>query len=108
MVGVSPAKRQPRVPAYLVVPAGRGPFAAILFGHWMMKGSPFCNRREFLDEAVVLAHSGAISLLIDAPLVRPGYVEEKDELREEAGWLVKRLSLKPVDQAALTRVPALQ
>lgn len=72
------------VPAYLVVPAGRGPFAAILFGHWMMKGSPFCNRREFLDEAVVLAHSGAISLLIDAPLVRPGYVEEKDELRAQA------------------------
>jgi dienelactone hydrolase len=73
-----------RVPAYLVVPArGRGPFPAILFGHWMMPGSPLRNRREFLDEAVVLARSGAISLLIDAPLVRPGFVPEKDELREQ-------------------------
>ena len=73
-----------RVPAYLVVPAGRGPFAAVLFGHWMMPGSPLRNRREFLDEAIVLARSGAVSLLIDAPLVRPGFVEEKDELRAQA------------------------
>lgn len=73
-----------RVPAYLVVPPGRGPFAAVLFGHWMMRGSPLRNRREFLDEAVVLARSGAVSLLIDAPLVRPGFVEEKDELRAQA------------------------
>lgn len=72
-----------RVPAYLVVPAGRGPFAAILFGHWMMPGSLLRNRRQFLDEAVVLAHSGAVSLLIDAPLVRPGFVEEKDEVRAQ-------------------------
>jgi cephalosporin-C deacetylase-like acetyl esterase len=33
-----------RVPAYLVVPRGRGPFAAIIFGHWAMKGSPVMNR----------------------------------------------------------------
>ncbi|MGH9941285.1 MAG: alpha/beta hydrolase family protein, partial [Pyrinomonadaceae bacterium] len=72
-----------RVPAYLVVPAaaGRGPFAAVLFGHWMMDGSPLRNRREFLEEAVVLARSGAASLLIDAPHVRPGFEREKDELR---------------------------
>lgn len=70
-----------RVPAYLVVPAGEGPFAAVLFGHWMMEGSPLRNRREFLEEAVVLARAGAMSLLIDAPLVRPGFVAEKDELR---------------------------
>jgi dienelactone hydrolase len=72
-----------RVPAYLVVPAGRGPFAAILFGHWMMPGSPLKNRRQFLDEAVALAQSGALSLLIDAPLIRPGFVEEKDEVRAQ-------------------------
>jgi len=70
-----------RVPAYLVVPPGRGPFAAILFGHWMMEGSPLKNRGEFLEEAVVLARSGAVSLLIDAPYVRPGFEKEKDELR---------------------------
>lgn len=55
-----------RVPAYLVLPEGRGPFAAVLFGHWMMPGSPLGNRREFLEEAVVLARAGAASLLIDA------------------------------------------
>lgn len=70
-----------RVPAYLVVPDGRGPFAAVLFGHWMMEGSPLKNRREFLEEALVLARAGAVSLLIDTPLVRPGFVPEKDEMR---------------------------
>ncbi|MGA2600822.1 MAG: hypothetical protein ABSH09_27965 [Bryobacteraceae bacterium] len=69
-----------RVPAYLVVPAREGHFAAILFGHWMMKGSPYRNRTEFLDEAVLLARAGAVSLLIDTPFVRPGFVEEKDLL----------------------------
>ena len=73
-----------RVPAYLVVPDGRGPFAAVLFGHWMMPGSPMRNRREFLEEAVVLARAGAVSLLIDAPYVRPGFVPEKDEARQPA------------------------
>ncbi len=42
------------MPAYLVVPAGKGPFAAILFGHWAMDGSPTRNRTEFLEEAVAL------------------------------------------------------
>lgn len=68
-----------RVPAYLVVPAaGRGPFAAVLFGHWMMDGSPLKNRREFLEEALVLARAGAVSLLVDAPHVRPGFVSRDD------------------------------
>lgn len=70
-----------RVPAYLIVPEGQKPIAAVLFGHWMMPGSPLMNRREFLEEAIVLARSGAVSLLIDAPLVRPGFVQEKDEMR---------------------------
>lgn len=71
------------VPAYLVVPEGKGPFAAVLFGHWMMPGSPLKNRREFLEEAVVLARAGAVCMLIDAPMVRPDYkkVDDKDELR---------------------------
>lgn len=67
-----------RVPAYLVIPTGQGPFAAVLFGHWMMPGSPMKNRKEFLDEAVLLARSGAASLLIDAPQVRPGFIEDED------------------------------
>ena len=73
-----------RVPAYLVLPRGRGPFAAVLFGHWMMGGSPLRHRGEFLEEAVVLARAGAVSLLIDAPHVRPGFVREQDEKRQPA------------------------
>jgi dienelactone hydrolase len=71
-----------RVPAYLVVPEGRGPFAVVLFGHWMMGGSPLRHRGEFLEEAVVLARAGVVSLLIDAPHVRPGFVLEKEEMRQ--------------------------
>lgn len=71
-----------RVPAYVVVPDGRGPFAAVLFGHWMMPGSPMRHRGEFLEEAVVLARAGVVSLLIDAPHVRPGFVRETDEARQ--------------------------
>ncbi len=61
------------VPAYLVLPEGNGPYPAIIWGHWMMDGSPLRNRSEFLDEALVLARSGVVSLLIDAPMVRPEY-----------------------------------
>jgi dienelactone hydrolase len=52
------------VSAYLVVPSGNGPFAAILWTHWL--GEEKSNRTQFLDEAVELAHKGAVSLLIDA------------------------------------------
>ena len=69
-----------RVPAYLVVPASKGRFAAILWGHWMMPGSPSANRGEFLEEAIVLAQAGVVSLMIDAPMVRPGFKAEADPL----------------------------
>ena len=70
------------VPAYLVVPKGRGPFAAIVWGHWCWQNSSMKNRKEFLDEALVLARAGVVSLLPDAPMARPGYVEIKDPLDE--------------------------
>ena len=63
-----------RVPAYLVVPAGKGPFAAVLWGHWYWENSPMKSRKQFLDEAVVLARSGVVSLLTDGPVARTGYV----------------------------------
>ena len=69
-----------RVPAYLVVPSGKGPFAAVIWGHWYQDGSLFLNRKEFLDEAVVLASSGVVSLLTDGPIARPGYVPDPDPL----------------------------
>jgi dienelactone hydrolase len=66
------------VPAYLVVPKGRGPFAAVIWGHWYWANSAMANRKEFLDEAIVLAQAGVVSLLIDGPLARPGHQGIKD------------------------------
>jgi dienelactone hydrolase len=71
------------VTAYLVVPSGKGPFPAVIYGHWCMPGSEKENRKEFLDEAIVLAHSGVISLLPDNVIVHPGFVEDKSPLNEQ-------------------------
>ena len=71
-----------RVPAYLVVPEGPGPFAAILWGHWYWPNSDFFNRKEFLDEAVVLAHAGVVSLLTTGPGARPGHVNDKNPVSD--------------------------
>jgi dienelactone hydrolase len=68
------------VPAYLVMPGGNGPYPAIIWGHWLQKGSRLANRDEFLDEALALARSGVVSLLIDAPQARPTFVAEKEPL----------------------------
>ena len=54
------------VAAYLVVPKGKGPFAAILFSHW---GNG--TRAEFVPEAKLYARAGAVSLLPDYPWDRP-------------------------------------
>lgn len=79
-----------RVPATLVVPGAKGPFAAILFGHWMMPGSPLRNRGEFLEEALVLARSGVVSLMIDAPYVRPGFVTDDDPFSPQDGLVAQQ------------------
>ena len=54
------------VAAYLVVPKGKGPFAAVLFGHW---GNG--TRAEFIPEAKIYARAGAVSLIPDYPWDRP-------------------------------------
>ncbi|MBE3140543.1 MAG: hypothetical protein IMZ53_08170 [Thermoplasmata archaeon] len=55
-----------RVTAFLVRPAGKGPYAAILFGHW-----GYGTKTEFLPEAIQYAKVGTVSLLIDFVWVRP-------------------------------------
>src|SRR5438477_6532336 len=70
------------VTAYLVVPKGRGPFAAVVWGHWCWQNSSMRNRKEFLDEAVAMAQTGMVSLLTDHPMSRPGYLPIKDPLDE--------------------------
>jgi len=72
-----------RVPAYLVVPDGPGPFAAILWGHWYWLNSEFFNRKEFLEEAVVLAPAGVVSLLTTGPGARPGHVDDKNPISDQ-------------------------
>src|SRR2546428_11541947 len=71
------------VPAYLVVPKGKGPFAAVIWGHWYWPSSPMRNRKQFLDEAVALAPAGVVSLLTDGPIARPGHVENDEPLNEQ-------------------------
>ncbi|HXZ31518.1 MAG TPA: hypothetical protein VEH30_04505 [Terriglobales bacterium] len=71
------------VPAYLVVPDGKGPFAAVIWGHWYMPGSEFMNRKEFLEEAVAVAPSGVVSLLPDGPIARPGHKEDNSWLSDQ-------------------------
>jgi len=72
------------VPAYLVVPAtGKGPFAAIIWGHWYWSNSEMRNRKQFLDEAVALASAGVVSLLTDGPIARPGYLADTTPLSEK-------------------------
>jgi predicted esterase len=63
------------VKAYLVVPKGNGPFAGILWVHWL--GEEKSNRTQFLDEAVELAPKGAVSFLIDAMWSEPKWFENR-------------------------------
>lgn len=64
------------VRAYLVEPPGPGPFAAVLWVHWL--GEPATtNRTQFLSEAVALSSRGAVSLLVDALWSEPGWYESR-------------------------------
>ena len=70
------------VTAYLVVPAGKGPFPAVIYGHWCMPGSEKENRSEFLEEAIVLANSRVVSLLPDHVAVHPGFKPDETALNQ--------------------------
>jgi dienelactone hydrolase len=81
-----------RVPAFLVVPSGKGPFATVIWGHWYWDNSAMRNRKEFLDEAVALAPAGVVSLLTDGPVARPGHVEDPTPLnQQEATDLIQQI-----------------
>jgi dienelactone hydrolase len=66
----------PHVKAALVRPVGTGPFAAVLWVHWLGEAAT-TNRTEFLDEAVALAREGVVSLLVDAMWARPLWYQER-------------------------------
>jgi cephalosporin-C deacetylase-like acetyl esterase len=72
----TPAPGAEPVKAYLVVPEGRGPFAGVLWVHWL--GEPATtNRTQFLKEAVDLAPKGVVSLLVDAMWSAPQWYEHR-------------------------------
>lgn len=96
-----------RVPGYLVLPRGKGPFAAIIYMHWGQG-----NKGEFLSEAVDMAARGlAVSIMIDAPYWRPdvprpakgkeaeserdGYIQMVVDLRRAVDVLMKRKDVDP-------------
>jgi hypothetical protein len=73
------------VKAYVVVPEGKGPFAGMLWVHWL--GEPATtNRTEFLEEATSLASKGVVSLLVDAMWSAPE-------------WYVKRVPEQDYDNS---------
>lgn len=54
-----------RTGATLVSPTSKGRHPAVLFVHWYDSDATNSNRTQFLDEAIGLARSGAVCLLID-------------------------------------------
>lgn len=62
---------RPAMKAYLVVPDGSGPFAGVLWVHWL--GDKNSDRSEFLEEAVTLARKGTVSLLVNAMWADPDW-----------------------------------
>ncbi len=74
-----------KVSAYLIFPLQQAPKAGLIFGHW---GEG--NRDEFVDEAIILAHLGFVSLCLDAPYRRPAEYEPKLEEppQAELQWIV--------------------
>jgi predicted esterase len=71
--------------ATLVTLAGRSrllaPRPAVLFVHWYGPPEPTSNRSQFVPDAIELAQSGVVSLLIDTPWSDPDYFPKRK--REE-------------------------
>jgi dienelactone hydrolase len=55
---------------------------AVLFLHWYEPPRPTSNRTEFLAEAVDLAQSGVVSLLVDTPWAAEGWFPKRDAARD--------------------------
>jgi dienelactone hydrolase len=73
-----------KVPAYLIVPSQQKPQAGLTFGHW---GEG--NREEFVQEAIVLARLGFVSLCLDSPHRRAAaYEPQRAEPQAELQWIV--------------------
>ncbi len=75
-IRLTPVPGAEPVKAYVVVPEGKGPFAGVLWVHWL--GEPATtNRTEFLQEATSLAPKGVVSLLVDAMWSAPEWYAKR-------------------------------
>jgi dienelactone hydrolase len=83
----------PPVKAYLVVPDGPGPFAGVLWVHWL--GEPATtNRTQFLSEAVALAPRGIVSLLVDAMWSVPEWYKNRVPEQDYANSIRQVVALR--------------
>jgi dienelactone hydrolase len=88
--------------AFLIFPAGEPAKAGLIFGHW---GEG--NREEFVEEAVILARLGFVSLCLDAPFRRPAEYEPRldpppaadmqwiQDVRRGVDLLLERFAVSP-------------
>jgi len=64
----------------VAAPAAARP--AILFLHWYGPPNPTSNRTQFLPEAVELASSGVVSLLVDTPWTKERWFGARDSAKD--------------------------
>ncbi len=79
--------------AYLVVPEGAGPFAGVLWVHWLGE-APTTNRGQYLGEAVALAPRGVVSLLVDATWSAPDWYEQRVPEQDYANSIRQVIALR--------------
>lgn len=73
-----------KVSAYLIGPSQQKPQAGLIFGHW---GEG--NRKEFVEEALVLTDLGFVSLCLDSPHRRAvEYEPQRAQPQAELQWIV--------------------
>jgi dienelactone hydrolase len=80
------------IKAYLITPKGDGPFAGILWVHWL--GEEKSDRTQFLDEAVALAPKGAVSLLVDAMWSAPRWFGTRDPEKDYENSIRQVIALR--------------
>src|SRR6185436_17677578 len=95
--------------ATLVTPngAGGGARPAILFLHWYEPPRPTSNRTEFLAEAVELAGSGVISLLVDTPWTKEDWFPTRDAARDYEFTVQMAKDVRRALDALLAAQPAI-
>jgi cephalosporin-C deacetylase-like acetyl esterase len=62
--------------------AAAKPAPAVLFLHWYEPPRPTSNRTEYLAEAIELAKSGVVSLLVDTPWTKENWFPTRDASKD--------------------------